>query len=70
LLFAFIFLSIAHELPRWPLTLSAVFAAAVFVSAAYWFLFAVFGAPSLGARLAREASSGEEEEDGEADRFR
>src|SRR5260370_37322 len=71
LLFAVIFLSITHELPEWPLTLGAVAAATVFVAAAYWTLFAVFGGPSLGARLA-QATSGfdeKEESDGE-DRFR
>ena len=71
LLFAVIFLSIAHELPEWPLTLGAVVAATAFVAAAYWTLFAVFGGPSLGTRLA-QATSGfdeKEESDGE-DRFR
>jgi PilZ domain/RDD family len=71
LLFTLIFLSIAHELPQWPLTLSAAMAAAVFVAAAYWALFAVFGGASLGARLARAASSREEEEKSDAaGRFR
>jgi hypothetical protein len=71
LLFALIFLAIAHELPQWPLTLSAAIAAAVFVAATYWSLFAVFGGASLGARLAQAASSLEEkvERDG-AGRFR
>ena len=62
LLFALIFLSIAHELPPWPLTLGTASAAAVFVAATYWAVFAVFGGPSLGARLAQAASSLEEEE--------
>ena len=57
LLFALIFLSIAHELPPWPLALGTGAAAAVFVAATYKTLFAVFGGRSLGARLAREASS-------------
>jgi len=65
LLFALIFLSIAHELPQWQLTLSAALAAAVFVAAAYWTLLAVFGGPSVGARLARAASGLEEEEESE-----
>jgi hypothetical protein len=68
LLFALIFLSIAHELPPWPLTLGTVFAAAVFVAAVYWAVFALFGGRSLGARLAR-ATSEEEDEDG-GSRFR
>jgi hypothetical protein len=71
LLFALIFLSIAHELPPWPLTLGTASAAAVFVAAVYWAVFAVFGGPSLGARLAQAASSLEEEEEREGtDRFR
>jgi hypothetical protein len=71
LLFALIFLSIAHELPPWPLTLGTASAAAVFVAAVYWAVFAVFGGPSLGARLAQAASGLEEEEKGEGtSRFR
>lgn len=62
LLFALIFLSIAHELPEWPLTLGAASAAAAFVACAYWGLFTVFGGASLGARLAQAASGLEEEE--------
>jgi hypothetical protein len=68
LLFALIFLSIAHELPPWPLTLGTASAAAVFVAAVYWAVFAAFGGSSLGARLAR-ATSGEEEEESDS-RFR
>jgi hypothetical protein len=71
LLFALIFLSIAHELPPWPITLGTLAAAAVFVVAAYWALFAASGGPSLGARLARAASGHEEkEESAEAVRIR
>ena len=70
LLFALIFLSIAHELPPWPLTLGAASAAAAFVAAVYWAVFAVFGGSSLGARLA-QATSGAEAEEGEGgSRFR
>jgi hypothetical protein len=65
LMFALIFLSIAHELPPWPLTLGTASAAAVFVAAAYWGVFAVFGGPSLGTRLARAVSSFEEKEENE-----
>jgi hypothetical protein len=61
LLFALIFLSIAHELPQWPLTVAATLVAAVFVAAAYWALFAVFGGASLGARLADAASASGQE---------
>jgi hypothetical protein len=56
LLFTLIFISITHELPPWPLTLGAAFAAAVLIGGAYWTVFAVVGQPSLGARLARAAS--------------
>jgi hypothetical protein len=71
LMFAVIFLSIAHELPEWRLTLSAALAAAAFVAAAYWSLLALFGGPSLGVRLAQATSGSEQkdERDG-ADRFR
>jgi hypothetical protein len=69
LLFVLIFISIAHELPPWPLTLGTASAAAVFVAAAYWAIFAVFGGPSLGACLAQTASSLEENEE-EAVRIR
>jgi len=65
LMFALIFLSIAHELPPWPLTLGTAFAAAIVVAGAYWIVFAVFGGASLGARLARGVSSEEEEEEEE-----
>jgi hypothetical protein len=71
LLFALIFLSIAHELPPWPLTLGTVSAAALFIAAAYWTVFTLFGGPSLGSRIAQAASSleeGKERED--ASRFR
>jgi PilZ domain len=70
LLFALVFLSIAHELPPWPLTLGTALAAAVFVTAVYWAVFAVYGGPSLGARLAQAASFEEEKECEGASRFR
>lgn len=71
LLFAVIFLSIAHELPEWPITLGAIAVAAAFVTTAYWSLFAMFGGPSFGVRLAQASEGFEEkkERDGE-DRFR
>jgi hypothetical protein len=65
LMFALIFLSIAHELPPWPLTAGAAFAAAVFVALAYWAVFAFLGGPSLGARLARAVSGAEGEHERE-----
>jgi hypothetical protein len=71
LLFALIFLSIAHELPRWRLALGAASAAAVLVTAAYWTLFTVFGGTSPGARLAQAAYILEEEQEADgASRFR
>jgi len=71
LLFAVVFLSIAHELPEWPLTLSAALAATAFVAVAYWSLFAAFGGRSLGARLAQATSTPEAKDDSDGgDRFR
>jgi hypothetical protein len=66
LLFALIFLSMAHELPQWPLTLGAASAAAVFVAAAYWALFAMVGGASLGARMAQAISGYEEKKESDA----
>ena len=70
LLFAFIFLSITHELPPWPLTVGAASSAAVLIAATYWAVFAVLGGGSLGARLADATSGFTHEEDEEAARFR
>jgi hypothetical protein len=63
LLFILIFLSIAHELPAWPLALGTGFATAGFVATAYWGVFCLFGGASLGVRLAQAAAV--EEEDSE-----
>ena len=63
LLFTLTFLSVAHELPQWPLTVCAVLAAAAFVVATYWTLFSVFGGVSLGVRLAQAASGVEEKQE-------
>jgi hypothetical protein len=62
LLFTLIFLAIAHELPSWPLTLSVFAVATILVVVVYRTLFAMFGGASLGARLARVASSSEAED--------
>ena len=59
LLFAVVFLSIAHELPPWPLALGTALAAAAFVAASYWVVFAIFWGESLGIRLAQARSGGE-----------
>ena len=63
LMFALVFLSVAHELPPWPITLGTV--AVIFVAAVYWAIFAVFGGSSLGARLAQAISNVEEREENE-----
>jgi hypothetical protein len=68
LMFALIFLSIAHELPPWPITLATV--AAAVVAAVYWGVFAIFGGSSLGARLAQTVSKVEEEESEDTVRIR
>jgi hypothetical protein len=71
LLFAVVFLSIAHELPPWPLALGTGLAAAAFVAGTYWIVFAMFGGESLGVRLAQAGSGVElEEADEEAVRMR
>ena len=72
LLFSLVFLSIAHELPKWPLNLAAAVGATAFVAALYWGFFRAFTGTTVGARLARLASADQEEEKEkeEADRFR
>ncbi len=71
LLFALVFLSIAHELPQWPLALGAAMVAMVFVTAAYRTLFFMFGGTTLGARLAKTAYVLEDDDEAEvAGRFR
>jgi hypothetical protein len=62
LLFTLIFLSIAKELPPWPLAVGTGFAAAGFVATAYWGVFCLFGGASLGVRLAHAASVEKDEE--------
>ncbi|MFZ0143659.1 MAG: PilZ domain-containing protein [Candidatus Sulfotelmatobacter sp.] len=70
-LFALIFLSIAHEVPPWSVTLGTFSAAAAFIVAAYWGVSAVFGGPSLGSRLAQAAARLQKEEpNDDASRFR
>ena len=62
LVFSLMFLAATHELPRWPLSLEVALGAAIFIPGFYCaFLYAVGGA-SLGARLARLAGLGEDEE--------
>jgi hypothetical protein len=57
LLFSLVFLAVAQELPRWPLDLETGSCAAILVIAFYWFFFRVLGGSSMGARLARLATS-------------
>ncbi len=71
LLFALIFLSIAHELPPWPEALGAASSAAVLVAAAYWVIFVFLGGSTLSARVAKSARAlSEKEENGERIDFR
>jgi hypothetical protein len=69
LLFVLIFISLTHDLPQWPLILVALISAIVCVAGFYWGLFAVFGAETLGTRMAQAAEPIEENMD-EAGRFR
>lgn len=67
LLFALVFLSVAHEVPSWPVVL----AGAAVVPLMYWGFFQMFGGASLGARLARLAGSElDDEEELAGARFR
>jgi hypothetical protein len=72
LLFSLIFLSVTHELPRWPVDLEAGFGAAIFVVGFYWSFFRVLGGTSMGARLARlaRADFSADENAGDSSRFR
>jgi PilZ domain len=70
LMFGLVFLSVTHELPRWPLSLEAGLGAATLVGALYWGFSIVFGGATLGSRLARLTGCDEEDEDAEEDRFR
>jgi hypothetical protein len=56
LLFSLVFLATARELPRWSVTMGSLVLAGVFVTTAYWTLFALFGESSLGERVARLAT--------------
>jgi hypothetical protein len=68
LLFAFVFLSVIGEPPKWPV--ATAIGGAVLVSTLYWGFFKVFGGGSLGARLARLRDSSAEEEEEKDSRFR
>jgi PilZ domain len=60
LIFSVVFLTIAHELPPWPLNLAAGFSAAVFVPGLYSALILFSGGRSLGHRLAELSEASEE----------
>lgn len=62
LLFTLIFLSIAHEIPKWPLTLAGAIGSAIFVAAGYRMMFWLFGGETLGARMAQIAGSATEDD--------
>jgi hypothetical protein len=69
LVFALVFLSVNHELPRWPVTTGTGMAALMAIF--YWSFFRAFGGPSLGVRLARLADLDlESQEARDLDRFR
>ena len=53
LIFSLVFLSITHELPKWPRNVEVAFGAAVFVAALYWGFFHLVAGASMGSRLAR-----------------
>lgn len=69
LLFILIFLSIAHELPSWPVTTGSVLMVGIFILLVYRGLFGMFGGGTLGDRLTRISSPQEDKAD-EAMRFR
>jgi hypothetical protein len=68
LLFAFVFLSVIGEPPKWPF--ATAIGAAVLMGSLYGGFFKVFGGGSLGARLARLRDSSTEEEEKRDSRFR
>jgi hypothetical protein len=68
LLFAFVFLSVIGEPPKWPV--ATAIGAAALVGTLYWGFFKVFGGGSLGARLARLRDLSVEEEEERDSRFR
>jgi hypothetical protein len=72
LLFILIFLSIAHELPSWEMTLGAGSAIGIFILLSYRGLFSAFGGGTFGNRLTRTApaSSPQKEKTDEDLRFR
>ena len=70
LLFILIFLSIAHELPSWQMTVGAVLTVGAFILLAYRGLFGAFGGGTLGDRLTRAAARPPGGRNDDATRFR
>ena len=72
LLFSLVFLSVSHELPKWPQSLWVGLGIALFVPIFYGGFFHLFGGLSLGSRLARLATLDpqDDEEAEDTDRFR
>jgi len=71
LLFGLVFLSVTHELPRWPFNLEGGLGAAILLTALYWGFSFALGGGTLGSRLARLTGCDQESDDvGDADRFR
>jgi hypothetical protein len=70
LLFALVFLSVTHELPRWPLNLEAGFGSAILVVALYCGFSFAFGGATAGARLAGLSGTNEADDVTHTDRFR
>jgi hypothetical protein len=68
LLFSLVFLSVTHELPKWPVVMAL--GAAIFVGGFYWAFFELFGGLRFGERLARLVAEDEREVELEIDRFR
>lgn len=70
LVFTLVFLSVAHEVPPWPLSLAAGLGAAIVVPGLYWTMFYVVGGPTVGHRLAELTETGELEQMEPGVRFR
>jgi hypothetical protein len=68
LLFSLVFLSVTHELPKWPRATGV--GAAALMAGFYWTFFRAFGGVSLGNRLARLAAADQANEREPRDRFR
>lgn len=63
LIFYLVFLSIAHELPKWPTNVEAALCALIFVGGFYWGFFRLLAGASMGNHLARIAAPDREEDE-------